>query len=165
VKTTNPKAQVLVAYTGSFDNVAAGKQVGQDFVAKGAEVVFQAAGSDGLGVIQAVKEAREAGKTVWGIGVDSDQHHLAPNAMLTSMMKRVDLAVYEAARDVSKGAFTANDTVMGVKEGAVTYADVRNDFAGKAEALAKVEELKAKIVAGTLKVPSNLAELESFTAP
>jgi basic membrane protein A and related proteins len=162
VKTTNPKAQVVVAYTGSFDNVAAGKQVGQDFVAKGAEVVFQAAGSDGLGVIQAVKEAREAGKAVWAIGVDSDQHHLAPNAMLTSMMKRVDLAVYEAARDVSKGAFTAGDIAIGVKEGAVTFAEVRNDFPGKADALAKVEALRAKIVDGTLKVPSNLTELERF---
>lgn len=165
VKTTNPRAQVLVAYTGSFDNVAAGKQVGQDFVAKGAEVVFQAAGSDGLGAIQAVKEAREGGKTVWAVGVDSDQHHLAPNAMLTSMVKRVDLAVYEAARDVAEGSFTASDVVMGLKEGAVSLAEVRADFPGKAEALAKVEALKAKIVAGELKVPSNLAELEAFKAP
>jgi basic membrane protein A and related proteins len=165
VKTTNPRAQVLVAYTGHFDNVAAGKQVGQDFVAKGAEVVFQAAGSDGLGVIQAVKEAREGGKTAWAIGVDSDQHHLAPNAMLTSMMKRVDLAVYEAARDVAKGTFTANDTVMGVKEGAVTYAEVRNDFPNKAEALARIEALRQKIIAGEIKVPSNIAELEAFTPP
>jgi basic membrane protein A and related proteins len=162
VKSTNPRAQVLVSYTGSFDNVAAGKQVGQDFLAKGAEVVFQAAGSDGLGVLQAVKEAREAGKTVWGIGVDSDQHHLAPNAMLTSMVKRVDLAVYEATRDVARGTFAASDIVMGVKEGAVAVAEVRNDFPGKAEALAKVEALRAKIVSGELKVPSNLVELEAF---
>lgn len=165
VRTTNPKAQVLVAYTGSFDNVAAGKQVGQDFVAKGAEVVFQAAGSDGLGALQAVKEARDGGKTVWGIGVDSDQHHLAPAAMLTSMVKRVDLAVYEAVRDVAKGTFTAQDIALGLKEGAVAYAEVRNDFPGKAEALAKVEALRAKIIAGELKVPSNLPELEAFKAP
>jgi basic membrane protein A len=165
VKTTNPKAQVLVAYTGSFDNVAAGKQVGQDFVAKGAEVVFQAAGSDGLGVIQAVKEAREAGKTVWAIGVDSDQHHLAPNAMLTSMVKRVDLAVYEAARDVSKNVFTATDTAMGLKEGAVTFAEVRNDFPNKTEALNRLEQLKQLIIEGKIKVPSNLGELEGFTPP
>ncbi len=91
VQTTNPTAQVLVAYTGSFDNVAAGKQVAQDLMAKGADVVFQAAGSDGLGVIQAVKEARAAGKNVYVIGVDSDQSHLAPDAVLTSMVKRVDL--------------------------------------------------------------------------
>lgn len=165
VKTTNPQAQVLVAYTGTFDNVAAGKQVGQDFVAKGAEVVFQAAGSDGLGVLQAVKEARAAGKVVWGIGVDSDQHHLAPEAMLTSMVKGVDLAVYEAARDVAQGAFQAEDLRLGLKEDAVGLAPVRNDFPGKAEALAKVEALRAQVVSGAVKVPSNLKELEAFAPP
>src|SRR5215470_18012660 len=67
VATTNPGAseRMLVSYTGSFDNVAVGKQIAQDMLAKGADVVFHAAGSDGLGVIQAVKEARSAGKQVW----------------------------------------------------------------------------------------------------
>ncbi len=165
VMTTNPKAQVLVTYTGSFDNVAAGKQVAQDLLAKGAEVVFHAAGSDGLGAIQAVKESRAAGKTVYAIGVDSDQSHLAPDAMLTSMMKRVDLAVWEASKDLVDGKFTAKDVVMGVKEGGVSLAPVTLDFPQKGKALERVAALKAQIIAGQLKVPSNLAELEKFTAP
>ncbi len=160
-RAVKPDAQVLVAYTGSFDNVAAGKQVGQDLVAKGVDVVFQAAGSDGLGVIQAVKEAREAGKDVYVIGVDSDQSPVAPQAVLTSMVKRVDLGVYQAARDLAGGNFTAGDVVMGLKEGGVTYAPVRLPVPGKDEALKKVEELRAKVVSGELHVPANLAELDA----
>jgi basic membrane protein A len=165
VKTTNPKAQVLVQYTGTFDNVAHGKQVGQDLVAKGCEVVFHAAGSDGNGAIQAVKEAHEGGKRVFAIGVDSDQSHLAPKAMLTSMVKRVDLVVWRAAKDLEAGAFTAGDVVLGLKDGAVGFAPVTVEFEGKAAALAQVEALRQKVVAGELRVPSNLAELETFKAP
>jgi basic membrane protein A len=164
VAAVNPKATVLVNYTGSFDNVAAGKQVGQDLVNKGADVVYHAAGSDGLGVIQAVKEARAAGKPVFVIGVDSDQSHLAPEAVLTSMLKRVDLGVYEAVRDLSQGKLEGGDVTLGLKEGGVTYAPVRVDFPGKAEALQKVEELRAKIVSGELQVPTNPAQLTGAPA-
>ena len=128
VKTTNPKAQVLVQYTGTFDNVQHGKQAAADLVAKGCEVVFHAAGSDGSGVIQAVKEARAGGKPVFVIGVDSDQSHLAPEAVLTSMVKRVDLAVWQAIKDLEGAKFSAGDSVMGLKEGGVTFAEVTLDF-------------------------------------
>jgi basic membrane protein A len=165
VQTTNPKAQVLVQYTGSFDNVAAGKQAAQDLIAKGCEVIFHAAGSDGNGAIQAVKEARAAGKAVYAIGVDSDQSHLAPDAVLTSMVKRVDLAVYQATADLKAGSFSAGDLVMGLKEGGVSYAPVRVELVDKAALLAKVEALKAKIIAGEVKVPSNTNDLASFKAP
>lgn len=165
VKTVNPKAQVLVQYTGTFDNVAAGKQVAQDLVAKGCEVLFQAAGSDGLGAIQAVKEARAAGKSVFVIGVDSDQAHLAPDAVLTSMVKRVDLAVYQATRDLYDDAFTATDSVMGLKEGGVTYAPVTVGLADKDAVLSKVDALRAKVVSGEVKVPKNPADVDGFTPP
>lgn len=159
VKATNPTATVMVQYTGSFDNVGAGKQVAQDLVAKNAQVIYHAAGSDGLGVIQAVKEARAAGKNVYVIGVDSDQAHLAPEAVLTSMLKRVDYAVWLAAKDLVDGRFSNGDVVMGLREGGVTYAPCTLELAGKAEMLAKVEALRAQIIAGTLSVPSNLDEL------
>ncbi|ATB43514.1 ABC transporter [Cystobacter fuscus] len=159
VAATNPKATVLVNYTGSFDNVSAGKQVAQDLVSKGADVIFHAAGSDGLGVIQSVKEARAAKKNVFVIGVDSDQSPLAPEAMLTSMVKRVDLAVYEAVRDLREGKLTGGDVVLGLKEGGVTYAPVRVEFPGREAALQKVEELRAKIVAGEIDVPSHPSQL------
>lgn len=162
VKTTNPSATVLVQYTGSFDNVGAGKQAAQDLISKGAEVIFQAAGSDGNGAIQAIKEARASGKGVYAIGTDSDQAHLAPEAMLTSMIKRVDLAVWQAASDLKEGKFTPGDQALGLKEGGVSFAPVRVALPGKEELVAKVEALKAKIVAGELKVPSNPADLAAF---
>lgn len=165
VMTTNPKAQVMVQYTGSFDNVAHGKQAAQDLVAKGCEVVFHAAGSDGNGVIQAIKEARAAGSKVFVIGVDSDQSHIAPEAVLTSMVKRVDLAVWQAVSDLKAGKFTAGDFTMGLQEGGVTYAPVRVELADKEALLAKVEALRGKVVAGEVKVPSNTSDLERFTAP
>jgi basic membrane protein A len=165
--TTNPVAasKILVGYTGSFDNVAVGKQVAQDMLAKGADVVYHAAGSDGLGVIHAVKEARAAGKNAWVIGVDSDQWAVAPDAVLTSMVKHVDWAVYQTIRDLVRGSFQPGNTALGVKESGVSYAEVRIDFPGKAAALQRIEELRKKIVAGEIKVPSNLPELSSFKAP
>lgn len=167
VATTNPKAAsgMLISYTGSFDNVAIGKQVAQDMLSKGADVVFHAAGSDGLGVIQAVKEARIAGKNVYAIGVDSDQWHLAPEAVLTSMVKQVDLAVYETIRDLVANKMQSGNSALGVRENGVGYAEVRVDFPGKQQALQRVEELRRKIVSGEIKVPSNPAELSSFKAP
>ena len=165
VKTTNPKATVLVQYTGSFDNVGAGKQAAQDLISKGCEVIFHAAGSDGNGAIQAVKEAHAAGKAVYVIGTDSDQSHLAPEAVLTSMLKRVDLAVYQAASDLKDGKFAAGDQSMGLKEGGVGYAPVRIDVPDKASLIQKVDTLRAKVIAGEIKVPSNPADLATFTAP
>jgi basic membrane protein A len=104
-----------------------------------------------------VKEARDSGKTVYAIGVDSDQFHLAPNAVLTSMVKHVDLAVYDATRELTEGQFHAGDSALGLKEGGVGYAEVRLDFPGKAEALAKVEAIREKIVSGEIKVPARAA--------
>jgi basic membrane protein A len=164
IKAAQPAKQqkVLAVYTGSFDNVAAGKQVAQDLIAKGADVIFSAAGADGLGVIQAVKEARAAGKSVYAIGVDSDQSHLAPEAILTSMLKHTDLAIYNAARDLTQGKFSAGEQVLGLKEGGVGYADVRLDFPGKAEALQKVDALRQRVISGDIKVPATVDEVASF---
>ena len=167
LQTTNPEAakKALVTYTGSFDNVAAGKQVASDLLAKGADVVYHAAGSDGLGVIQAVKEAKAAGKTVWAVGVDSDQSHLAPDAVLTSMVKRVDLAVYDTVRSLNEGRFDHGDVTLGLKQQGVELAPVRVDFPNKDEVLKKIAELKLKIASGEIKVPSTTQDLAAFKAP
>lgn len=141
-------AQLAVQYTGSFDDSSAGKRVAQSLYGGGVDVLFQAAGADGLGAIEA---AKEAGK--WVIGVDSDQAHLAPASVLTSMVKHVDYAVYLAVRDVAAGRFTPGNRELGLAESGVALAPVRVDFPGKAQALAKVEELRTAIVAGRIHVP------------
>jgi basic membrane protein A len=167
VSTTNPKAahDLLVIYTGTFDNVATGKQVAEDLLAKGVDIVFHAAGSDGLGVIQAVKEAHASNRSVFVIGVDSDQWHLAPNAVLTSMVKHVDLAIYQAARDLYEGKFTSGNLQLGLKDDAVAYAEVRVDFPNKRQALERLDALKQQVVSGQIAVPVSPADLPTFKAP
>ncbi|WNG19696.1 BMP family protein [Cystobacter fuscus] len=162
VAATNPKARVVANYTGSFTHFALGKQVGQDLLTKGSDVIFAAAGVDGLGAIQAVKEARDEGKTVYVLGVDSDPSHLAPKAVLSAVIKRVDLVVYEAVRDQVRGQFRGGTQTLGLKEGGIAYAPVRLDFPGKDEALRTLESLKAKIIAGEIQVPTHPSQL---TAP
>ncbi|NRD48774.1 BMP family lipoprotein [Corallococcus exiguus] len=154
VAATNPNATVLVNYTGSFTDFALGKQVGQDLLLKNTDVIFAAAGVDGLGAIQAVKEARDAGRPVSVIGVDSDPSHLAPEAVLSAVVKHVDLVVYEAIREQRQGRFQGGNVSLGLKEGGMGLAPVRLDFPGKDEALRTVEALKARIISGELKVPT-----------
>jgi basic membrane protein A and related proteins len=156
VRRINPAAEVLVAYTGTFDDERKGIEVGQDLYARGCDIVFQAAGLDGLGVIKA---AEQAGRLV--IGVDSDMAHVAPRNVLTSMIKHVDVAVYRAVKDVLEGRFTGGDVVLGLREGGVGLAPVGEmvPAAQRDAALAEVERLRAQIVSGSLSVPSTVEEL------
>src|SRR5256886_6137274 len=117
VRQVNPAVEVLVAYTGTFDDERKGIEVGHDLYRRGCDIVFHAAGLDGLGVIKA---AQQAGKLV--IGVDRDQSHVAPANVLTSMVKHVDVAVYLAVKDVLEGKFAGGDVVLGLREGGVGLA-------------------------------------------
>lgn len=161
VRDTNPKAEVLVGYTGSFDNPNAGKQTAQGLLDKGADIIFHAAGSDGLGAISAVKEARAAGKNVYAVGVDSDQSHVAPEAVLTSMVKGVDLAVYREVEKVLNDQFKAGDEQWGLKENGVGLAPVRVNLPDKDKLLAAVETARKNIIDGKISVPATLQELEA----
>src|SRR5207244_13048813 len=119
VRQVNAKADVLIAYTGTFDDEKKGVEVGQDMYGRSCDIVFHAAGLDGLGVIKA---AQQAGKLV--IGVDSDQAHVAPGNVLTSMVKHVDVAVYLAVKDVLEKKFSGGDIELGLREGGVGLAPI-----------------------------------------
>jgi basic membrane protein A len=107
------------------------------------DVVFSAAGTSGIGIMQAAKDAG-----ILAIGVDSNQNHLHPGTMLTSMIKRVDLAVYEAFKGVKPGV-----TALGLAEGGVDYAlDEHNAKLVTVEMKRRVDTAKADIIAGRLKV-------------
>jgi basic membrane protein A len=107
------------------------------------DVVFAAAGTTGLGIMQA---AKDAGKLA--IGVDSNQNHLHPGNILTSMVKRVDLAVWQAFKGVLPGV-----TALGLKEGAIDYSmDEHNARLVPPEMKQKVETAKAAIIAGKIQV-------------
>ncbi|MFC3053512.1 BMP family lipoprotein [Kordiimonas pumila] len=114
--------------------------------ARGVDVVFAAAGPSGLGVIQAAKESGN-----YAIGVDSNQNHVAPGTVLTSMLKRVDLAVYKAMLAGKNGTWAAGHTVMDLAAGGVDYAVDSNNEALITDAIRKrLEEARAKIIKGEI---------------
>lgn len=117
VKAVNPKARVLVGYTGKFDDPGKGKELAMTQFSQGADVIYHASGACGIGVIEAAKE-----KKLLAIGVDSDQSKLAPTAVLSSMMKRVDNGVFSGAKALVDGKWKAGLTVMGLKEDGVGTA-------------------------------------------
>ncbi len=121
---------------------------------RGADVVYHAAGGTGLGVLEA---ASEAGKL--GIGVDSNQNHLHPGHVLTSMLKRVDVAVYKALEDANAGTFTGGVEVLGLKEGGVGWAlDEYNAKLITPEMKAAADKATADIISGTIVVHDYMAD-------
>lgn len=151
-KFANPKVETFANMTGTtgaaWNDPARGGELTKAQFAKGADVVFAAAGGTGIGVYQA---AKDAGKLA--IGVDSNQNHLQPGTMLTSMLKRVDVAVYNVAKDHKPGI-----TALGLAEGGVDYAmDEHNAKLVTAAMKAKVDAAKADIVSGKLKVVDYMA--------
>ncbi len=154
----NPNIKVLTSYAGSFADPAKGEEMAIPQYDQGAEVIFQVAGQTGLGVINA---AKKKGKFV--IGIDRDQNYLAPANVLTSMVKRVDMAVLNACAMVMNGTFKGGPYSYGLKENAVDFATTGNLIPADVLALAKV--VKAKILSGEINPPSTYAELAAFKPP
>ena len=151
-KHANAKAEVFGNMTGTtgaaWNDPARGAELAKSQFARGADVIFAAAGGTGRGVYQA---AKDAGKLA--IGVDSNQNHLQPGTMLTSMLKRVDLAVYDVLKGHKPGL-----SVLGLKEGGVDYAmDQHNAKLVTPEMKAAAEAAKADIIAGKIKVIDYMA--------
>ncbi len=163
IMTLNPTAKVLVGYTGNFTSADDGKKQAETQFGGGADIVYHAAGACGIGVIQA---AKDKGDGFFAIGVDSDQDYMAPGRVLTSMIKHVDLAVYLSCKSVVDGTYVGGIIELGVKEGGVGYSPLTytKDII-PAEALAKVESLKAMIASGALVVPDTLEKLATFVPP
>jgi basic membrane protein A len=146
-KYANPKVQTFSAMTGTtnaaWTDPPRGAELTKAQIAQGVDVVFSAAGTTGFGIMQAAKDGG-----ILAIGVDSNQNHLHPGTMLTSMVKRVDLAVYNAFKGIQPGI-----TALGLKEGGVDYAmDEYNAKLVTPEMKRKVDAAKADIIAGRLKV-------------
>ena len=125
-----------------------GKMLAERQMDAGVDVIFAAAGASGFGVLQAT-----TGRHKLGIGVDSNQNHLHPGAVLTSMVKRVDVAVHQALRSAADGTWAAGTTVLGLKEGGVGVVIDENNRAlitpPLEEAMKKATD---EIVAGRLEV-------------
>jgi basic membrane protein A len=152
-KYVNPKAEVFANMTGTtgaaWSDPARGGELTKAQFAKGADVVFAAAGGTGMGVYQA---AKDSGKLA--IGVDSNQNHIQPGTMLTSMIKKVDVAVYNVAKGHKPGV-----SVLGLKEGGVDYAmDEHNAKLVSADMKKKVDAIKADIISGKIKAADYMAD-------
>ena len=151
-KYANPKIETSANMTGTtptaWNDPARGAELAKSQFASGVDVIFAAAGGTGIGVYQAAKDAKKL-----AIGVDSNQNHVQPGTMLTSMVKRVDVAVYQAFKGVTPGA-----TSLGLKEGGVDYAmDEHNAKLVTADMKKKVDAAKADIIAGKIKVIDYMA--------
>ena len=147
VKATSAKAEMFSNMTGTtstaWNDPTRGAELAKSQFAKGADVIFAAAGGTGVGVYQA---AKDAGKLA--IGVDSNQNHVQPGTMLTSMVKHVDVAVYNVLKAWKPGV-----QVLGLKEGGVDYAmDEFNAKVFTPALKAKAESVKADIISGKIKV-------------
>jgi len=159
-KSVNPDINVIVNYVGvtdsAWNNPGKGKELSLAQIEKGADVIFTAAGNSGLGAFDAVEqygknEKGEANKFV--IGVDSNQNGVKPGFVLTSMVKRVDNAVYDVVKEVLDGKFEGGFHVFGLDKDGVAYAmDGNNKELIPAEVIQKAEEARTKIVAGEIKV-------------
>jgi len=152
-KFSDPKVEVFANMTGTtgaaWNDPARGGELAKAQFSKGADVVFAAAGRTGMGVYQA---AKDSGKLA--IGVDSNQNHLQPGTMLTSMLKRVDVAVYNSAKN-----FTPGTSVLGLKESGVGFAmDANNEKLVTADMRKRVEVLQADIISGKIKVTDFMAD-------
>ena len=158
-RTAVPGTTVKVGYSNSFDDPAKGSEIALLQMAAGADVVFHASGRTGLGVIKAV-----AGKEgAYAIGVDRDQDDAAPGHVLTSMLKRVDVAVHAVCRQVKEGTFRSGTIEQGLAEGALALSEMRftKDKLPKG-ALERIDAYRGRIVSKDIVVPKTLEELAAF---
>ncbi|HEY4223876.1 MAG TPA: BMP family ABC transporter substrate-binding protein [Myxococcota bacterium] len=153
VHAIDPKTEVAVKYAGvtgdAFKNPAKGKELALALYGQGADIIFHASGSTGQGVFTAAQERDKL-----AIGVDSDQQALAPGHVLTSMVKRVDVAVFDTIKSVKDNTWTGGVHRFDLASDGVAYVyDDKNKALIPDAVHTKLDALKAQIVAGTIKVP------------
>ena len=149
----NPDATILQYNANNFGDASGGKTAVNTMVTKGADVVFHAAGGTGIGVIDGCKENK-----IWAIGVDSDQSPLAPETILTSALKRVDNACYDATKKTILGTLEGGVETYDLAAGGVDIAPTTDNLSKYV--LEKIEDAKKDIIAGDLVVPKNQEEFE-----
>lgn len=154
----NPKIEVYENYVGvtdaAWNNPGKGKELAKAQIERGADVIFQAAGNSGLGVFDAAEETHNL-----AIGVDANQNWVKPGFILTSMMKRVDNAVFDTVQQVVGGGFVGGIHLFGLDNDGVGYAlDDYNRSLIPQATLDEVERAKKEIIAGRIKVTDAMAQ-------
>ena len=157
-RAVNPNIRVIDNYVGvtdaAWNNPGKGKELAVAQINKGADVIFTAAGNSGLGAFDAAEQYNK-----FVIGVDSNQNWVKPGFVLTSMVKRVDNAVYQIIADLIKGQFQGGIHVYGLENDGVGYAmDQHNEKLIDPEVLKEVEAAKQKIIKGEIEVTDAMAK-------
>ena len=169
VKAVKPEAEVSVQYANAFDKAEIGKEIANSMYKQGIDVIYHAAGGTGNGVFTAATELKQANTdaNVWVIGVDRDQYEEGAvpgtdlNVTLTSMLKRVDVAVKDLATKTMNGDFPGGETIRyGLEEDAISVATTGDNMSE--ETLMAVEDWTAKIKAGEVEIPTTRAELKAM---
>ena len=163
-KSINPNIQIVQNYVGvtdsAWNNPGKGKELSLAQIGKGADVIFTAAGNSGLGAFDAVEQYGKVNgrATHFVIGVDSNQNMVKPGFVLTSMVKRVDNAVYDIVKLVTQHKFEAGFHVFGLESDGVGYViDQYNRDLVSPEAIQAAEDARKKIIAGQIKVTDAMA--------
>jgi basic membrane protein A len=145
----DPDVKVLTAYSNDFGDPTKGQQLAQSMFDQGADIVYAVAGGTGAGVIQAAKDANH-----YAIGVDANQDGVAPGFVLTSMLKKTDVAMETVLAAYAKGKFPGGTTInLGLAEDGVGLSDFEytKDAIGQAT-IDKIDALKQKIIDGSISV-------------
>ncbi len=163
-KSVNPNIQVLESYVGitdsAWNNPGKGKELALAQINRGADVIFTAAGNSGLGAFDAAEQAgtQDGRARRFVIGVDANQNGVKPGFVLTSMVKRVDNAVYQITKDVVEGKFAPGIHVYGLEKDGVAYSlDDNNRSLIDPKVLQEVEVAKQRIIDGQIKVTDAMA--------
>lgn len=163
VKAVNPDANIIVQYAESFNDASRGQAIAGTIYGQGADIIYHAAGGTGNGLFTEAQERSRAGENVWAIGVDRDQHEqgMPENVTLTSMVKRVDQAVYQVSETTMNGEFPGGQIVeFGLEEEGVGIAETTENVTE--ESLEAVEDYKNQILEGEIEVPETDEEYEAF---
>jgi basic membrane protein A len=158
IKYVNPRAELIQSMTGTtpaaWSDPARGGELAKGQFDRGVDVVYAAAGGTGIGVLQA---AKDRGKLA--IGVDSNQNHVHPGTILTSMVKRVDLVAYETFKESMNGTWAPGMSILGLKEGGVDWAlDDNNAKLITPEMKVKADQAKSDIISGKIVVHDYMSD-------
>ncbi len=163
--------KVLIAYVGSFENVPKAKSLALQQFAQGADIVFAGGGKNTLGIFEAAKEysmkyEKRDGIRRFAIGVDQDQDWIQPGYILTSAMKRVDVAVYSAIKDLVEGKFKGGIYSLGLKGNYLSLSPMKytKKFVSP-EIFGVIERIEEMVENGEIKLPKTRDELKKFNPP
>lgn len=159
IASINKDMKVLSNFVGSFDDVTTAKEMALTMYSQGADLVYPSAAASNLGVYQAAQE-----KSFYALGCTTNWNGTAPDHIFASVVKLLDVAVYEAIESVASGSFSGGTVWLGLADGGVGLTYDESNLKISDEVLAQVEEYYEKIISGAIIVPATMDEVNNYTA-